>query len=209
VHEGDAVVFYVGEVMLQRVSILLTFGLAACGGGGGGSAFVDPTGPTAMLDLYDEANTIAAGLPNTVPTSSSADSADFSGAIVLAESTPGDSYISSLTMSVNFAGDSLTGDTGQFYYYDTSGENGTVGVAVAGDLDLAASSLAYSGTSFTTTITGSLDNEDDVTRTITTGSTSTVFAGLFDDVTHVTGVGSTTLDDATELDVAFIVEALP
>lgn len=180
-------------------------GVAACGGGG--SAFVDPTGPQEMLDLYTEGNRIAGELPNTVPTGSAELSGTFTGIIALAEATPGDSYVSSLSLSVDFAPAtaSLSGSTGQFYYYDTSGENGTVGVAVDGDLTLSASSLDYNGNIFTTNITGSLDNEDALTRTAT-GSVDTIFAGFADDVTHVTGVGTVLLEDGTVLDTALVAE---
>jgi hypothetical protein len=172
--------------MRLRYSLLGCLVLAACGGGGGG--VVDPTGPGPFIDLLDEATRQANKLDGLGGTTvAAAGTASYVGVMILAENPngTGDTYSGTANIDMNFSapgGGTLDGSATGFYYFDTTGSQGTLGTQVAGTLDLDATGLVYdnAGTgpveTFDTVVSGNLDIGG-VNRTAS-GTMDTAFAGV-------------------------------
>jgi hypothetical protein len=167
--------------------------LAACGGSTTTSSFVAPTGPAGLNNRIAEAD----ALVDLLQPANQADwrrgalanpggSATFDGAMSMTvdPDVPGDTFYGDANITVDFASNSASGTVDDFYYYDTSGANGTTGQTATGSLTLAASALVFDDTAttavegFDTTITGALDINQTAGDEAVTGSNFNIaFAG--------------------------------
>lgn len=167
--------------------------LAACGGSTTTASFVAPTGPAGLNDRINEASALVDLLQPSDPAEwrrgavdDPGGSATFNGAMSMTQNpnAPGDTFYGDANITVNFGANSASGTVNDFYYYDTSGSNGTTGQTASGTLNLAASSLVFDDPAtsavegFDTTITGSLDIDQTAGNEAVSGSNfNTSFAG--------------------------------